>query len=615
MRTAILATLLLTSSLLAQQRQVIRVGGGGEVPADWPKPEIGARTEAEMIRAIGDYAQKLADGDHFSGVLLIAKDGEPVVQRAWGMANDTEKITIDTKFNIGSINKVFTKKAIEQLAAAGKLSLDDTVRKHLPDFPSPVADRITIRHLLEHRSGLGDFFGPKYQSAQPSSLRELSDFVPLFADKPLEFEPGASQRYSNAGFIVLGLIVERVSGQKYRDYVSKNIFAPAGMKNSGFWAVDENVANRATGYTKRGPTGPLTKRTTNRATLPGRPSSAGGAFSTAPDLLRYVLWSKAAGIGAAGGAPGVNAILESDGGWTVIALSNFDPPSAEALGSGAMQIVRGKPEETIVRRGPSPPDEIDINGPVAVPLSSMEHLVTVEAKVNGKGPYRFVFDTGAGGNMRVSPELAKALELPEVGEAMAGDPSGKNLRRVPRVRVESVEIGGARFGGIDASIGGRLGPMQPDGVIGLGLFGELTVTIDYPKKELRISMDRLSADGAHVIPFTRPRGVPEIAVTAGGVAFKADVDSGSPSLISVPTSFGVPLTGDTRVVGRGRTSTNEFEIRAGELRGDLVIAGWTQAAPTIDIVDHFPVANIGSRFLRQYAVTFDLQNLRMRIGA
>ena len=162
----------------------------------------------------------------FSGVVLLAENGKPVLTKAWGFADAAQKIPnkTDTKFNLGSINKIFTQVAIGQLAAAGKLAVDDIVRKHLPDYPSPIADKITIRQLIEHRSGMGDIFGSEFLAAPPSSIRKLSDYVPLFVNKPLEFEPGTDQRYSNAGYIVLGLIVERESGQTYYDYVRDHIF-------------------------------------------------------------------------------------------------------------------------------------------------------------------------------------------------------------------------------------------------------------------------------------------------------------------------------------------------------------------------------------------------------
>lgn len=551
------------------------------------------------LSAVLQLAQQKTDAGKFSGVLLVAKDGKPVAEQAYGMADETHKNTVDTKFNIGSINKAFTKRAIEQLVDAKKFALDDPVRKVLPDYPSPVADRITIRQLLEHRSGLGDIFGPRYDAAPPSKLRELSDFLPLFADQPLQFEPGSDERYSNAGYIVLGLIIERVTGQKYRDYVQQHIFVPAGMKNTGFWAIDETVANRATGYTHGKP---------NSSSLPGRPSSAGGAYSTAEDLLRFTQWLGDKGIFIAGGAPGLNAAVNVEKDWTIIALANLDPPAAIDLVQAVRPLLGIKAEGGghAIQRGPMTPDTIDIKGPTTVPLTPNGHLFAVDAKVNGKGPFAFVIDTGAGGLMRVSPDLAKTLALEPIGEARAGDPSGKNLQSVAIVHVDSVQIGNATFGGIQASIG-------RENVIGLGLFGRMLVTLDFPKKELRLGMGSLPASGPHIISYTNAHGIPQIDIDVAGVTMKADVDSGSPALLNIPASTQVPFNGELRVVGRGRTVSNEFEIKAGEVKGDAKIAGWTLTNPTVDVTDIFPVVNLGSRFLREHVVMFDLANQRLSI--
>jgi CubicO group peptidase (beta-lactamase class C family) len=302
-------------------------------------------SDTEIAAAIAAYAQELHDAGQFSGVILVAREGKTVLERAHGFADLEAKVrnTPDTAFNVGSINKQFTKVAIAQLERAGKLSLDDTIREHLPELRIPGAERITIRQLLDHRSGLGDIFGPRYDAAPPARLRELADFVPLFAGEPLGFEPGTSRRYSNAGYIVLGLIVERASGQTYRDHVARHIFGPAGMTRSGFWGVDEPVAHRATGYTGRG-----AARVSNRPSLPGRPSSAGGAYATARDLLRFVdaqSSGKLPSVGlasVAGGAPGVNAAILREGPWTVIVLANLDPPSASALARGSMDLIRAR---------------------------------------------------------------------------------------------------------------------------------------------------------------------------------------------------------------------------------------------------------------------------------
>src|SRR5262249_52026707 len=139
--------------------------------ADWPKPALRpGLSDAQIAAAIADHAKKLHDTQHFSGVVLAAKAGKVIVSRAYGLADIASRTpnTLDTRFNIGSLNKLFTKVAIAQLAEAGKLSLDDTLKARLPRLPVPSADKITIRQLLDHRSGLGDIFGAKYDAAPPS---------------------------------------------------------------------------------------------------------------------------------------------------------------------------------------------------------------------------------------------------------------------------------------------------------------------------------------------------------------------------------------------------------------------------------------------------------------
>lgn len=299
----------------------------------------------------------------FSGVVLIARDGKPVLERAGGLAHRGFGVAnrTDTKFNLGSINKTFTRLAIAQLMQAGKLSLDDTLGRHLPDFPNAeAATKVTIAHLIDMKSGLGDFFGPDFDAVSKSRVRTLADYLPFFAKKPLAFEPGTAQAYSNGGYVTLGLIIEKVTGQTYHDYVRENIFKPAGMNDTDAYPLDATTPNLAVGYTKGG--------ASNIYTLPARGNSAGGGYSTAPDLLRYAeavlanrlaspahtAWylggekpaagpqpqsDKAArqargGLGVAGGSPGVNGVLEINAAnrLVIIVLSNDDPPAAESLG-------------------------------------------------------------------------------------------------------------------------------------------------------------------------------------------------------------------------------------------------------------------------------------------
>jgi Aspartyl protease len=267
----------------------------------------------------------------------------------------------------------------------------------------------------------------------------------------------------------------------------------------------------------------------------------------------------------------------------------------------------------VPRRPPDAPARTELRDTVTVPMGELEHLVTVRALVNGSGPYRLAIDTGSGDLLRVSARLAKALALPQIGVVRSGDPSGTNAVDVPVVRVGSVTIGGATFGGIEASVGTRLGTLEPDGIIGLGLFARVSAQLDYPNRRLRLSNLALPANGAHIVELRRSRGVPQIAVDAAGRRLWADVDSGGPALLTVPRRLQLPLLEKPRVVGRGRTATNEFEIRAARLAGELGVAGWTWQRPTVQIVDLFPTVSIGAALLRRYAVTFDLPHSRLEL--
>jgi CubicO group peptidase (beta-lactamase class C family) len=346
--------------------------------------------EAEPPLSSDDDAAKAADAalsalareDRFSGVVLMARSGRPFFEKAYGMADRERGVanTTGTRFDIGSINKAFTQVAIAQLAAAGKLSLSDTIRRRLPGDPlaSTEAGDITILQLVNMTSGLGDVFGEGYEEAAPR-LMTLADFERLFAGKPLEFPPGKGRRYSNAGYIVLGLIIERVSGQSYDDYVREHVFVPAGMTATAPSVRGAPTTGRAIGYTRESGGAALHP---NTATLPGRSSSAGGGLSTARDLLAFdralaggnllppswTAWissdksappgeaetgaapaasavraAGSAGLGIAGGSSGVNASLESDNGrgYTLVVLANLDPPAAESVASRFRRWLKG----------------------------------------------------------------------------------------------------------------------------------------------------------------------------------------------------------------------------------------------------------------------------------
>jgi CubicO group peptidase (beta-lactamase class C family) len=322
-----------------------------DAPETTEKPKIPAPTSrAEFLSTTEKYLNEQATGDNFSGVVLIAKDDKPIFSKAYGLASKETKTpnNSDTKFNLGSINKIFTRIAIGQLVKQGKLAFDDKLSKYLPDYPNKdAAEKVTVRHLVTMKSGIGDFFGEKFVAMPKDKLRKNSDFIPLFSDQPLAFEPGTSEQYSNGGYILLGAIIEKVTGKSYYDYVRENIFKPAGMTNTESFETDKMPANTANGYTRRNPKGELLN---NVDTRPYRGSAAGGGYSNAEDLMKFSLALKSgkltipdddgnprkdAGIGIAGGANGINALLlvNVQTGYTIIVLSNYDPPSAEKVGT------------------------------------------------------------------------------------------------------------------------------------------------------------------------------------------------------------------------------------------------------------------------------------------
>jgi CubicO group peptidase (beta-lactamase class C family) len=338
-----------------------------EAPAP-PEAAPHREDQAELTKDLDHLLTKLTAEERFSGVVLMAKDGKAFFQKAYGYADRAKKISnnLDTRFRLGSMNKMFTSVAIAQLVQQGKLKYTDTLAQVLPDYPDKeAAAKITVHHLLTHTSGLGDFFGPQFDQKK-DSIRDLKDYLQFFAGKPLKFEPGRQFAYSNAGMIVAGLVVEKVSGQNYFDYVREHIYKPAGMTASDSFEKTKPQPSQSIGYTKR-----INGRwEPNYPTLPLKGSSAGGGDSTAPDLLKFdqalrshkllnadltntVLTGKveteggekyAYGfeeshvdgrriVGHGGGAPGMNANLDMywDSGYTVVVLCNLDPPIAQQV--------------------------------------------------------------------------------------------------------------------------------------------------------------------------------------------------------------------------------------------------------------------------------------------
>jgi D-alanyl-D-alanine carboxypeptidase len=333
-------------------------------PPEFALPHM---TESQLVKAVRLRTAEDADADRFAGAVLVAKNGKPIFEKAYGLADRSRKIpnTLETRFRIGSMNKMFTATAVLQLAEAGKLQLDDPLEKYLKDYPNKDLAKATIKQLLTHTGGTGDIFGPQFD-AHRLELRTLEDYVKLYGNRAPQFEPGSRWEYSNYGFVLLGVVIERACGENYYDYVQRHIYGPAGMVATGSEPEDELVLGRSIGYTKIGNDGPWHA---NSDTLPFRGTSAGGGYSTVGDLLRFAnalsshtllnaefteilttgkvdapqgrygygfgdqIINGIRCFGHGGGAPGMNGDLQicPGPGYTIAVLSNMDPPAAERI--------------------------------------------------------------------------------------------------------------------------------------------------------------------------------------------------------------------------------------------------------------------------------------------
>ena len=229
------------------------------------------------------YVAAYVEQGKFMGAVLVARDGRVLFERGYGLADIAWNVPVtpQTKFNIASLTKQFTGMAVLQLAEAGKLKLDDPVSKYYKDAPK-AWEKITLYHLLSHTSGLPELKGLDEFTkglAQPYTPTEL---IATFRDKPLDFPPGAKRAYNNRGYYLLGYVIEQVSGLKYADYIEQYIFAPLGMKDSGYDSTTAITKLRAQGYSVDG------KELRHADYVDwSLPYAAGGLYSTVEDLLRW----------------------------------------------------------------------------------------------------------------------------------------------------------------------------------------------------------------------------------------------------------------------------------------------------------------------------------------
>ncbi len=241
------------------------------------------QTAEQIVLKVDEYMNAAAKVDGFSGSILVALDGKPIVSKGFGMANNEFDVpnTPQTVFRLGSITKQFTAMAVMLLQERNKLNVQDPICKYLENCPA-AWQPITIRHLLTHTSGIPNYTSfPDFAKTTALPVAQAS-LMERFRDKPLEFAPGEKFNYSNSGYYLLGVIIERASGKTYAEFLQENIFAPLVMKQTGYDDDRRVIKNRAAGYARQG------ESVVNAAyTDMSVPFAAGALYSTTEDLLRW----------------------------------------------------------------------------------------------------------------------------------------------------------------------------------------------------------------------------------------------------------------------------------------------------------------------------------------
>ena len=336
--------------------------------------------DAELIEKVNILLDAQAAADKFSGSVLIARENQVILTEARSYAIHPNILLNqpDTKFNIASVTKMLTAVAVMQFVADGKLDLHKPVATYNPDLPH--ASEITIHQLLTHTAGFDRYWNDAYRAAR-SDLRAVNDYLKLFATTPLEFPPGTRHHYGNTGYVVLGALIEQVTGKSYYDHMRESIYQPLGMQNTDHFEMDLPITNCAVGYTNDNWFGPEDgQKRANHFIYAVKGSPSEHCFSTVQDLF---LFCQALQNGrlldaqhtdlcftphAAGQQPGVSygygfhiiddgkhgrvighggramggdafALMYRDFGYTVIVLSNYDRPAARNIYTGIADIL------------------------------------------------------------------------------------------------------------------------------------------------------------------------------------------------------------------------------------------------------------------------------------
>ena len=271
---------------------------------------------------------------------------------------------------------------------------------------------------------------------------------------------------------------------------------------------------------------------------------------------------------------------------------------------------------------PAPAEALQVDLPdegVVVPMLHQLHLPALEVMINGEGPFKMGFDSGASGYISFNQDVVDRLGLEKVDTITASDGAGRNAREVDVYGVATLQIGDAVFHDLDGHVGaynrGPLAQNPIDGIIGIGLFSGLTLTLDYPNETISVSREALGApDGATILALHNNEPVPTIDLTIGANTIRAHLDARNMGGLNAPSSIieNHTLLGEPVNIGVARTQFNEIPIQAAQFGGDVALGRYTLHQPAIVFADVFRTANVGSRIMQEFEVTFDMANFRVR---
>ena len=242
----------------------------------------------------------------------------------------------------------------------------------------------------------------------------------------------------------------------------------------------------------------------------------------------------------------------------------------------------------------------------------------VMVMVNGKGPFRFVIDTGTGGQAFVSADLATELALPEMGQITLNDPSGRGGRKVPMVRVDSLQVAGVEFTGVKAAVHNLgTGDGSCQGLLGFALFRDYLLTLDYPNHRMELTSGDLQPDGGRsVLPLRMSDGIPVVTLAIGATQIDAQIDSGGSGL-SLPSQLASRLKFASQYssLSNAHSLSTRFTLVGATLAADVHLGSYTFKRPFVEINPAFPLANFGSSPMHDFALTFDQKNRLVRFSA